>query len=99
MIAQSAAEVESALDAEAWASHLLGTFREQRHGLPFPDAVEVDPALLFGEPLVRRLATLRRSRRAVALAAIAELDDGELGVLPAELLAGSTRGGRRAGVD
>ncbi len=52
MIVKSAAEVDSALDAEAWASHLLGTLREQRHGLPFPEAVEVDTALLFGEPLV-----------------------------------------------
>ena len=57
MIAKSAADIDSALDAEAWASHLLGSFREQRHGLPLPDAVEVDPALLFGEPLVTRLAT------------------------------------------
>ena len=90
MIVQSAAEVDSALDAEAWASHLLGTFREQRYGLPFPDAVEVDPALLFGEPLVTRLATFEDPAAAVALASIAELDDGRLGALAAELLAGST---------
>jgi Plasmid pRiA4b ORF-3-like protein len=90
MIAQSAVEVDSALDAEAWASHLLGTFREQRHGLPFPDAVEVDPALLFGGPLVTRLATFDDPAATVVLAAIAELDDGELGALAAELLAGST---------
>ena len=90
MIAQSAAEVDSALDAEAWASHLLGTFREQRHGLPFPDAFEVDPALLFGEPLVTRLGTFDDPAATVALAAIAALDDGELGALAAELLAGLT---------
>ena len=90
MIAQSAAAVDSALDAEAWASHLLGTFREQRHGLPFPDAIEVDPALLFGEPLVTRLATFDDPAATVALASIAELDDGELGALAAELLAGLT---------
>ncbi|MBV8957082.1 MAG: hypothetical protein JO179_23285 [Solirubrobacterales bacterium] len=75
MIAQSAAEVDSALGAEAWASHLLGTFRAPRPGLPFPDAVEVDPALLFGKPLVTRLATFddrpprlrwRRSRSSTA---------------------------------
>jgi hypothetical protein len=90
MIAKSAADGDSPLDAEAWASHLLGTFREQRQGLPFPDAVEVDAALLFGEPLVARLATLRDPAATVALASIAELDDGELGVLAAELLAGST---------
>ncbi|HUO74578.1 MAG TPA: plasmid pRiA4b ORF-3 family protein [Solirubrobacteraceae bacterium] len=90
MIARSAADVDSALDAEAWASHLLGTFREQRHGLPFPDAVEVDPALLFGEPLVTRLATFGDSAAMVALASLAEVDGGELGVLAAELLAGST---------
>jgi hypothetical protein len=91
MIACSAAEVGSALDAEAWASHLLGTFRAQRHGLPFPDAVEVDPALLYGAPLVTRLATLDDPAATVALASIAKLDDGKLGALAAELLAGSTR--------
>ena len=89
MIAQSAADVDSALEAEAWASHLLGTFREQRHGLPFPDAVEVDPALLFGEPLVTRLATFDDPAATVALASIAKLDGGELCVLAAELLASS----------
>jgi hypothetical protein len=90
MIAKSAADLDSAPDAEAWASHLLGSFREQRHGLPFPDAVEVDTALRFGEPLVTRLATFDDPAATVALAAIAELDDGELGVLAAKLLAGST---------
>ena len=89
MIAQSAAQVDSALDAEAWASHLLGTFRKQRHGLPFPDAVEVDPALLFGEPLVSRMATFDDPAATVALASIARLDDGRLGALAADLLAGS----------
>ncbi len=89
MIAQSAAGIESALDAEAWAAHLLGTFREQRHGLPFPDAVRVDPALLFGEPLVARLATFSDAGSAITLAAITELDDGELGVLAGELAASS----------
>ena len=90
MIAKSAADVDSALDAEAWASHLLGSFREQRHGLPFPDSVEVDAALLFGEPLVTRLATFDDPAATVALASIAALDGGELGVLAAELLASST---------
>ena len=89
MIAQSAAEIDSALDAEEWAARLLGTFREQRHGLAFPDAVEVDPALLFGEPLVARLATFSDAGSAIALAAIAELDDGGLGGLAGELLASS----------
>jgi hypothetical protein len=90
MIAESVADVGSALDAEAWASHLLGTFRQQRHGLPFPDAVEVDAALLFGEPLVTRLGTFDDPAATVALASIAELDDGELGVLAAEMLTSST---------
>jgi hypothetical protein len=89
MIALSASEIDSALDAEAWAAHLLGTFREQRHGLAFPDAVEVDPALLFGEPLVARLATFTDAGSAITLAAIAELDDGELGRLAGELLTSS----------
>jgi hypothetical protein len=90
MIARSAADLDSALDAEAWASHLLGTFRLQRHGLPFPDAVEVDPALLLGEPLVTGLASFDDPAATVALASIAELDGGELGALAADLLVGST---------
>ena len=89
MIARSAAGIESALDAEAWAAHLLGTFHEQRHGLPLHEAVGVDPALLFGEPLVGRLATFGDAGSAIALAAIAELDDGELGLLASEFLASS----------
>ncbi|MGH2871015.1 MAG: hypothetical protein ACRDL5_00950, partial [Solirubrobacteraceae bacterium] len=67
-----------------------GTFREQRHGLPFPDAVKADPALAFGEPLVTGLASFGDSAARVALASIATLDGGELGVLAAELLAGLT---------
>lgn len=89
MIAQSAGEIDSALDAEAWAAQLLGTFREQRHGLAFPEAVDVDPAVLFGEPLVARLATFNDAGSAITLAAIAELDDGELGGLAGELLTSS----------
>ncbi len=89
MIARSASEIDSALDAEAWAAHLLGTFREQRHGLPFPDAVGVDPVLLFGEPLVARLASFSDAGSAITLAAIAKLDNGELGVLAGELLTSS----------
>jgi hypothetical protein len=89
MIARSASEIDSALDAEAWAAHLLGTFYEQRYGLTFPDAVEVDPALLFGEPLVARLATFNDAGSAITLAAIAKLDDGELGVLAQGLLVSS----------
>ncbi len=89
MIARSAAELESALDAEAWASQLLGTFREQRHELPFPDAVRVDPAQLFGESLVARLASWREPECAVALAALAALDGGPLGAQAADALAAS----------
>ncbi len=90
MIARSAAELDSALDAEAWAAHLLGTFRERRHGLPLSEAVGTDPAFLFGEPLVRGLGGITEAGSEVALAAIAELDDGELGALAGELLAGSS---------
>lgn len=89
MIARAAAGIESALEAEAWAAQLLGRFREQRHGLPLSEAVGVDPALLFGEPLVARLATFSDAGSAIALAAIAELDDGELGLLAKELLTSS----------
>lgn len=90
MIAASATYLGSALDAEAWASHLLGTFHQQRHELPFPQAVEVDPALLFGEPLVTRLATFDDPGARVALVSIAAVDGGNLGALAAQLLASST---------
>lgn len=86
---ETAAGLQSALDAEAWASHLLGSFHQQRQGLPFPDAAEVDAALVFGEPLVLRLASFADPAARVALASIAELDDGELGVLAAQLLSGA----------
>lgn len=89
MVAQSAAGIESPLDAEAFAAHLLGMFRKQRHVVPLPDAVEVDPTLLFGEPLVARLATFSDAGSAITLAAIAQLDDGELGVRAGELLTSS----------
>lgn len=40
-------------------------FGNQRHGLPLPDAVEMDPARLFGAPRVERLATFGEIRQSV----------------------------------
>jgi len=85
-IAETAAGLPAALDAEVWASHILGMFAAQRYGLPFPEALEIDPALMFGEPLIRRLARMDDVGAAIAVAAIAEVDDGELGIKAMELL-------------
>lgn len=88
-IARTAAGLGSALDAEIWASHLLGMLWAQRYGLPFPEAVQIDPASLYGEPLIRELAQLNDSGAAIAIAALAELAEGELGLVAKELLDGA----------
>jgi hypothetical protein len=85
-IARTAAGLGSALDAEVWASQLLGMFSAQRYRLPFAEAVQIDPALLYGEPLVRELVQFDEPGAAVAIAAIAELSEGELGLIAKELL-------------
>ncbi len=85
-IARTAAGLESAVDAEVWASQLLGMFCAQRYRLPLSEALETDPALLYGEPLIRQLARRDDPGAAIAIASIAELEDGELGLQAKELL-------------
>ncbi len=74
------------MDAEVWASQLLGMFCAQRYRLPLSEALETDPALLYGEPLIRQLARRDDPGAAIAIASIAELEDGELGLQAKELL-------------
>lgn len=85
-IARAAAGVDSALGAEVWASQLLGTFWRARYALPFPEGVGVDPALQYGQPLLRQLARIDEPGAALATLAIAEVEDGELGLEAKELL-------------
>lgn len=83
-VAAAAARIESALEAEQWASDLLGIFARMRYELPLAEGVRIEPAMLYGEPVVRALARRSDAGAGVALAAIAELDPGELGVIAKE---------------
>jgi hypothetical protein len=85
-LARTAAKLNAALDAELWASHMLGTFWRARYELPFGEAVGIDPAVEFGEPLLRQFARIDDPGAAIATLAIAELADGELGLQAKEML-------------
>jgi hypothetical protein len=71
-----------ALDAELWASHLVGAIWNQRASLPL-DEFE-DYALIYGEPLVEALARLGGAGARTALTIIAAVDGSELGALAGE---------------
>jgi hypothetical protein len=78
-IVEDAGGVTGPLDAELWASHMLGTMWEQRTDLPL-DEYE-DYALVYGQPLVEAIARTGAPGTLIALTAIAAVDDGELGGL------------------
>lgn len=82
-IAREAEGLRGALDAELWASRLLGACWNQRSGLPLHESA--DYALIYGGPLVEALARLGSPPARTALLAIAAVDDAELGVLAGEL--------------
>ena len=67
------------LEVELWASHMLGTMWEQRTGLPQDESE--DYALVYGRPLMEAVARTGAPGARTALAAIAAVDDGELGGL------------------
>jgi hypothetical protein len=67
------------LEVELWASHMLGTMWEQRTGLPLDESE--DYALVYGRPLMEAVARTGAPGARTALAAIAAVDDGELGGL------------------
>ncbi len=86
------------MEAEVWASMLLGVFWKQRFDPPSGGASpgeaspgEASPggasdyALAHGAPLIRAIARLGGRGARVALRAIARVDDGELGVRAGEL--------------
>jgi hypothetical protein len=78
-IARDAGGVTGPLDAELWASHMLGTMWEQRTDLSL-DEFE-DYALVYGQPLVEAIARTGAPGALIALTSIAAVDDGELGGL------------------
>jgi hypothetical protein len=82
-IAREAKELTGALDAELWASQLLGAFWDQRTSLALHESS--DHALIYGAPLVEAVGRLDAPGARTALLVIAAVDDGELGGLAREL--------------
>ncbi len=72
------------LDAELWASRLLGTFWEQRANGGLHESV--DYAMVYGAPVVKAIGRLGGAGARLALTAIAAVDGGELGGVARELL-------------
>ena len=75
-ICREAATLEDALDAELWASGLLGSWWPPSHVMSIGDS---DVAL--GGPLVSEVARLRLPGAAAALLALGAVSESELGVL------------------
>jgi hypothetical protein len=75
-----------ALDAELWGSALLGLLWSRRDMLSFDERVSEDYCFDSGAPLIEAVAQVGDPDARGALAVIAEVDDGELGVLARELL-------------
>jgi hypothetical protein len=82
-VCSEAAALGSALEAELWASGLLGTLWSQRFNLR-PEEIE-DYGLVFGGPLVEAVARLGGAGARVALGMIQRVDDAELGLRAGEL--------------
>jgi hypothetical protein len=81
-LADEAGELGAPLDAELWASELLGTFWAALGDLTLEQADDVDdPALEFGGPLLELLARIGDRGAAIAIQALAVVDDGELGLV------------------
>ena len=84
-IVHEAYELTSALDAELWASQLLGVFWNQRYTLPLEEAASPDYSLILAEPLIEAVARLGGDGAQTALRVIGVVDDGELGIRAGEL--------------
>ena len=84
-IVREAQELTSPLDAELWASHLLGVLWDQRYTLPLEEAASPDYSLILGEPLIEAAAKLGGEGARTALSIISAVDDGELGMRAGEL--------------
>jgi hypothetical protein len=84
-ICREAAALDGALEAELWASALLGVLWRQRFVLPSEEA-SGDQALALGGPLIDAIARAGGPGAAIALAVIQHVDDGELGMRAGELV-------------
>jgi len=84
-IVHEAHELTSALDAELWASQLLGVFWNQRYTLPLEEAASPDYSLILGEPLIEAVARLGGDGAQIALSVIGIVADGELGIRAGEM--------------
>ncbi len=82
-IVREAEGLTGPLDAELWASRLLGAFWEQRGNVPLDESA--DYAVAYGAPLVQEIARLGGAGARMALTAIAAVDEGELGGAAREL--------------
>jgi hypothetical protein len=82
---REALDLTGALDAELWACALLGVFWSQRTSVPLEEAVSQDYSIVFGDPLIEAVARLGGGGARIALAVIARVDDGELGVRAGQL--------------
>ena len=78
-ICREAATLEDALDAELWASALLGSWWP-----PQPGVLTGDSDVEIGRPLVAEVARLGRPGGLEALLALGAVCDGELGLLALE---------------
>jgi hypothetical protein len=85
-IARDVEGLTGALDAELWASRLLGAFWDQRPNLPLHESA--DHALIYGRPLVEALSRTGGSGTRAALMILAAVDDAELGGLAHQLADG-----------
>jgi hypothetical protein len=83
---REATSLTGALDAELWASALLGVLWTHRFDLR-PEDVSEGYALVLGEPLVREVARVGGPGARIALRVIAAADDGELDMRAGELAA------------
>lgn len=84
-ILRQAHELTGPLDAEIWGSCLLGEFWSRRYTMPMAE-LDTEPEFWFGDPLLDDLRGTSRVEARVALAVIAEVDAGDLGLRARELL-------------
>jgi hypothetical protein len=80
---REAEELTSPLDAELWASYLLGTMWERRTDLLLDEFEQYE--LVYGVPIVEAIAATKGPGARIALTAIAAVDDGELGPVARDL--------------
>jgi hypothetical protein len=60
-VVREARDLKGPLDAELWASQLLGVFWRERYSLPLEEAASPDYSLVLGEPLIEAVARLGKA--------------------------------------